>query len=242
MDKIKIGIVEDEVIIADHLQSLLTGLGYEVAAPAASFQEAIAMIEKETPDILLLDIQLKGKRDGIDLALLVKEKYRLPFIFLTANADPATVQRAKQAGPHAYLIKPFSRDDLYTAIEICLHNFSGSHTKEQTAAEDYIINDAIFIKAGQHYHKVKFTDILYLQSEHVYVQVFTSTQKFLVRTSLSQYLLQFNERHFVRIHRSYVVHVEHIQTFNTEEVIINGISLPVSKTYADDLFKKLGIG
>ena len=243
MSKIKIGIVEDEVIIADNLMLTLINLGYDVAEPAASFAEAIAMIELEKPDILLLDIQLKGKKDGIDLAFKIKEDYRLPFIFLTANADAATVQRAKLAEPPAYLVKPFSKDDLYTSIEICLHNSSKNKNEKQDSEDaNYILNDTIFIKEGQTFHKVKFSDIIYLESEHVYVQVHTAERKFLVRTSMQQYLTHFDEKKFIRIHRSYVVNIEYIQSISPEHVMIKGLELPIGKTYQEELLARLRLG
>ena len=243
MNKTKIGIVEDEVIIADNLENMLIGLGYEVAEPAATFAEAIDMIETEKPDLLLLDIQLRGKKDGIDLARKINEDYRLPFIFLTANADTATVQRAKQVTPPAFLVKPFTKDDLYSAIEICLHNAAtNKNDSQQSVSINYVVNDALFIKNGQYFHKVKFADILYLESEHVYVQVHTVEKNFLVRSSLHQYLTHFDERKFVRIHRSYAVNLEQVQTFNAEHVIIKGIELPVGKTFQENLLRRLGLG
>lgn len=243
MSKIKIGIVEDEVIIADNLSNTLIHLGYDVAEPTASFAEAIAMIETEKPDLILLDIQLKGIKDGIDLAWKIKEDYHLPFIFLTANADAATVQRAKLVAPPAYLVKPFSKDDLYTSIEICLHNSStNKNEKQETEIGNYVINDAIFIKEGHYFHKVKFSDILYLESEHVYVQVHTAEKKFLVRTSMQQYMSHFDEKKFFRIHRSYVVNLEQIQTICADHVVIKAVELPIAKTYQEELLSRLRLG
>ncbi len=245
MSKIKIGIVEDEAIIADSLCSILEKLGYQVCEPAANFKEGLEMIEKEKPDILLLDINLNGKKDGIDLAWKVKEDYDIPFIFLTANADAATVERAKQTDPPAYLIKPFNRDDLYSSIEICLFNFS---KKKQTAAAtvlqdgNYFIKDALFIKDGYYFHKVYFKDIVYLESDNNYVTVFTSTKNYLVRSSLHLYLEHFDKDKFFRIHRSFVVALEHIDAINTDNIIVNGKELPIGKNYRDELLSKLRLG
>lgn len=243
MSKTKVCIVEDEVIIADNLCNILTQLGYDVAEPVATYAEALVMIEEEQPDLLLLDIQIKGKKDGIDLAMKVRESHGLPFIFLTANADATTVQRAKQAGPTAYLVKPFTREDLYTAIEICLHNVS-AHTRKQNEqlSQALPVNDVLFIKDEQAFHKVRFADILYLESEHVYVRVHTREKKYLVRTSMQQYLLLFNERVFFRIHRSYVINIEQIDSVTTDYVIIRGLKLPIGKTYQEELFTRLKIG
>ncbi len=243
MSKLKIGIVEDEVIIADHIAGILLKLGYEVAEPAGSYGEAVQMIEEEKPDLLLLDIQLKGKKDGIDLASKIKEDYHLPVIFLTANADSATVERAKKVNPASYLIKPFTKDDLYTAIEICIHNTSTSRRENLSETNNnFVVNNALFIKEGQHFNKVKFADILYLESEHVYVNVCTAAKTFLVRSSLQDYLIHFDPKYFFRIHRSYVINLEHIQSVNAEYVIINGFTLPVGKSFRDQLLGRLNLG
>src|SRR4051812_22124930 len=103
MANIKVGIVEDEMIIAEGIVQALEQLGYEPTEPATSYTDALEMIEAERPDILLVDIQLSGKKDGIDLAWKIKEDYNIPFIFLTASSDPATVERAKLICPPAYL-------------------------------------------------------------------------------------------------------------------------------------------
>ena len=216
MGKTKIGVVEDEIVVADHLCSLLENLGYEVTEPAISYSEAIQLLEEEKPDLMLLDIQLSGRRDGIDLAWKIREDYGIPFIFLTANADVATVTRAKKVEPPAYLVKPFNKDDLYTSIEIALFN----HTQHRTAApnestptkneDGYFINDALFIKDGHFFHKVKFNDILYLASEHVYVKVHTAQRDFLVRASMQDYLKHFDPNIFYRVHRSYVVNLNYL--------------------------------
>lgn len=242
MSKLKIGIVEDEVIIADHIADILANLGYDVAEPADSYAEALQMIEDDRPDLLLLDIQLRGKKDGIDLAQKIKDDYQLPVIFLTANADSATVERAKKVNPSSYLIKPFTKDDLYTAIEVCMHNWSAIKPPTVDTPGKAFINNSIYIKDGQLFNKVKFSEILYLESEHVYVNVHTACKTFLVRTSLQDYLVQFNPQSFLRIHRSYVINLEHIHSVHAEYVVINGVTIPVGKSYKEQLAGRLNLG
>ena len=239
MSTLKIGIVEDEVIIADHIADILVKLGYEVAEPSASYAEAIEMIEVEMPDLLLLDIQLKGKRDGVDLAMKIKDEYNLPVIFLTANADAATVQRAKKANPASYLIKPFTKEDLYTAIEICMHNAAAIQPLKKVEENKPLATNTLFIKDGKLFKKVKFSDIQYLESEHVYVKVHTVSQTFLVRTSLQEYLEKFDANHFFRVHRGYAVNLDLIQKVNGDNIIINDIRLPVGKSYRQQLLDRL---
>ena len=128
MNKVKVGVVEDELIIAYNIIDALEELGYSSVGPVTNFTEGIELIKNEQPDILLLDIILSGNKDGIDLAWHIKENYNIPFIFLTSHADKSTVDRAKLVDPPAYLVKPFNKDELYSAIEIALFNFSSKST------------------------------------------------------------------------------------------------------------------
>ena len=93
---------------------------------AAPEHVALVMIDEEQPDILLLDINLNDKKDGIDLAEKVNERFRIPFIFLTAYGDKATIDRAKKMRPNAYLIKPYNKDELFAAVELAMELASGS--------------------------------------------------------------------------------------------------------------------
>ena len=151
MDKVKILVVEDELIIADNICDALEDLGYEALEPAINYTEAIARIEEEKPDIAILDIQLSGKKTGIDIARKIRESYNFPFIFLTSNSDALTVNQAKEVMPPAYLVKPFSKDEIYTSVEIALHNFS----KKIGEADDnkLIIKDSLFVKDKGFYNK-----------------------------------------------------------------------------------------
>lgn len=246
MSKIKVGIVEDEMIIALGITDALKEIGYEVTEPANNYTQALQMISREKPDILLLDIQLSGNKDGIDVAQVVRKDYHIPFIFLTANADAETLERAKAVAPHAYLLKPFRKNDLFTSIELCLHNFSLAQklSKQPKTTEDgnYIINDALFIKQGNYFHKVKVADIFYLESDNIYVNVHTPKGKMLVRSTLQDYMDLIGSSQFVRVHRSFVVNINHIETINSEYLIINNVQIPVSKSYRDQLLGSLRLG
>jgi two-component system response regulator LytT len=240
MSKLKIGIVEDESIIADSICTTLMQLGYIVTEPVGSYTEALAMIEREAPDLLLLDIQLSGAKDGIDLAWKIKETYKIPFIFLTANSDPATVERAKMVCPPAYLVKPFSKDDLYAAIEICIYNSE----KQNLTVEDakYILRDTLFIKESNCFHKVLFRDVLYLESDHVYVKIHTSVRAFLVRASMQDYIQRFDPALFHRVHRSYVINVGQVDSIKELQVLIKGHEVPISRVFREKLLSKLKLG
>jgi|TARA_R100001530_G_scaffold127051_2_gene96177 diguanylate cyclase (GGDEF)-like protein/PAS domain S-box-containing protein len=116
----KILIVEDESIVALDIRRRVEKLGYRVTGMAVRAQQAMALIESELPDIVLMDIQLNDAIDGIDVANAINEKYRLPIIFITAYSEDATMGRASQALPYGYLLKPFSERDLQAVLKISL--------------------------------------------------------------------------------------------------------------------------
>ncbi len=240
MANVKVGVVEDEMLIAHGIVQALTALGYESTEPAISYTEALGMIVDERPDILLLDIQLKGHKDGIDLARRVKEEFNIPFIFLTANADAGTVARAKSVNPHAYLVKPFNNDDLYAAIEICLHNFSTAPTATGAPGkQDYIINDSLFIRFGAKYYKIRIDEILYIESSDVYINVHTANNKFLVRNGLQHFLDQNSASQFLRVHKTYAVNVNHITSVSAEIIVVNNVEIPIGRAYKDEVISFL---
>ncbi len=242
MSKIKVGIVEDEMIIALGITETLKELGYEPTQPATNYTQAMEMIARETPDILLLDIQLSGAKDGIDVAAAVRKGRSIPIIFLTANADAATVQRAKEVSPDSYLVKPFRPKELFTSIELCLSNFSKTQKKTAIDVGNYKINDSLFIKQGPQFHKVKLEDILFLEADNIYINVHTVKAKILVRHTLQDYLDIIGSMHFIRVHRSYAVNIQHIQAVNSEYLVINSVEIPIAKAYREQLFGLLKLG
>lgn len=123
-------VVEDEAIIAADIQGALEGLGYRVPRVVANGEDALAALDSLRPDLVLMDIRIQGELDGIETAKRVKARRDVPIIFLTSHSDQATLQRAKVAGPRAYLLKPFDEKDLRTTIEVTLH----THELEQRLA------------------------------------------------------------------------------------------------------------
>lgn len=240
MSVLKIGVVEDEIIIADNLCSMLRNIGYDHSEPANTYKSAIEMIEEEKPDLVLLDIQIIGSKDGIDVAHELKNKYHIPHIYLTANSDMATVKRAKETQPLAFLVKPFSKEDLYTTIEIAFHNFIEKN-QLQTENQDKTKRDVIYVKEGAFFHKINTSDLLYLESNHVNLILHTASKKIVTRNALQKVYEELDPAIFVRVHRSYIVNINHIQSFNSESIIIQDTTLPLSKNCKNDLTRALNV-
>jgi PAS domain S-box-containing protein len=117
----KILIVEDERITAEDLRDILTDLGYTVTGSVSSGADAIAQAEQNPPDLALMDIRIRGDMDGTETARILRERFNIPVVYLTAHADTSTLSRAKLAEPLGYITKPFQEAELYAAIEIALH-------------------------------------------------------------------------------------------------------------------------
>lgn len=120
MSSIKILIVEDERLVADDLRETLELLGYEVPAPVTTGEEAFSQVAHTKPDLVLMDIRLAGEMDGVEASHLIQSLYRIPVVYLTANADRPTLDRVKASHPFGYILKPFNEKILATTIEIAL--------------------------------------------------------------------------------------------------------------------------
>ena len=243
MSILKIGIVEDELVIARTILNTLNELGYSHCGPAINYTEAIEMLEQDKPDLLLLDIQLSGKKDGIDVAEKLNELHPIPFIFLTANSDGETIDRAKKVRPHAYIVKPFTKEELFAAIEIAFSNYAGN--RNDTKPEQQSVNMAkefMFVRDGYVFRKIFFADLLYLESDANYVTLHLKSQKkVVVRSTLNDFIEQLDVQKFIRIHRSYSVNINLIDDVFPTEVSVSGTKIPIGKSYREELFKALGI-
>jgi PAS domain S-box-containing protein len=114
-------VVEDERVVAKDLQRTLTRLGYRVPLTVASAEDAVRSVALECPDIVLMDVRIRGELDGIETARILKNRFDVPVIYLTAYADAETVRRAKSTEPLGYLLKPVKLDELRSTVEVALH-------------------------------------------------------------------------------------------------------------------------
>jgi len=243
MAVLKIGVIEDELVIARTILGTLEELGYSYCGPAINYTEALDLLENEKPDLVLLDIQLAGRKDGFDVAEKINETNRIPFIFLTANSDVETIDRAKKVKPHAYIVKPFTKEELYAAIEIAFSNFTGNQIepKSENSASSQNRN-FMFVKDGYVFRKIFFDELLYLESEANYVLLhLVSQKKVMVRSTINDFMEQLKPGRFIRIHRRFSVNIHFIEDIFPNELSIKTVKLPIGKSYRDALLQALGI-
>jgi signal transduction histidine kinase len=135
MHKTKILIVEDEIIIANNIAEILEGIGYEVVDIAPTATKAIFSFAKHDPDLVLMDIKLKEKETGIDVAKKIRKISKVPIIFLTANGDEKTINAALETGPYGYILKPVREKELVINIELALKKYELTNSEQAVSVE-----------------------------------------------------------------------------------------------------------
>jgi len=234
MSIFKIMIVEDEIIIAETLKLYLEQQGYEVCGVACSYEEAVELTQKLVPDLYLLDIRLNGKRTGIDFAqFILDQEIKSPFIFLTSQLDSRSIDRAKRTFPAGYLSKPVHKESLYTTIEIALHNYGIEKPEEEGMLE---------LSDGSRHFRIRFSDIKYLQADHVYVKVQVGDKKpILQRCTLRDLMDQLPTNLFVQTHRSFVINLDQVTRWDKQHLYIDEQLIPISRSRKKDIFEYLKV-
>ena len=243
MEKIKILVVEDNLIIGNDIASRLQKAGYQVPEIIDTAEGVLEYLKKDEVDLLLLDITLAGPMDGIQLGNHVNSEFKIPFIYLTANLDPPTFSRAKQTRPLAFITKPFKAIDLLNAIELAndgiLSESDGYPSNNLTGRIPYLLDDRIFVKYRDRMVKLFIEDILYIEAERSYCKIFTADKEFLLTAPLAQIEKKLFAPHFLRIHRSYLINLKKVESFNDAYAYIRELKLPISKNKRSDFLKRV---
>lgn len=248
MSKNNILVVEDESIVSKDIQQSLKKLGYNIVGAASTGEKAIEIANETKPDLVLMDIMLKGDMSGIETAEKIKETLSIPVIYLTAYADENTLAKAKVTGPYGYIIKPFKEIDLHTSIEMALYK----HGKEQEIVKerDFLYSlvenkegddSVIFVKSNSRLIKVKSIDILFVEALKDYVVINLGDVRYTIHSTMKDIEKKLPSHDFIRVHRSYIVRLDKINAIEQTNIVMEGGKklIPIGGSYKDDLFKKI---
>lgn len=249
MSKINVIIVEDESIVAKDIQHSLKKLGYNVLGICSTGEDAIKSVEELGPDIVLMDIMLKGSMNGIEAAAKIRETNNIPVIFLTAYADENTLSKAKVSEPFGYIIKPFKEIDLHTSIEMAIykHEKENDLKKERdflySIVENKEFKDILFVKSNSKLVKVKTSDIFYVEALKDYVVVNTATTRYTIHSTMKDIEKKLPASDFVRVHRSFIVRIDKIVAIEQPNLILEDDKklIPLGGSYKEALTKRLNL-
>lgn len=238
----KILIVEDEMIIGANISLQLTKLGYEVTGIVTRGEEALNHVRQHKPDIVLMDIQLKGNLDGIETVQLMHKEIKIPVIYLTANADEEHFNRAKSTNPYAFISKPFKKMDLQHAIELIIDKLEPKNStaeNEEFCASPFVQTDSIFVRRNERMIKIMIKDIYYFEADRNYCKIFAKNKDCLLVMTLKEIDEKLPKEHFLRIHRSFIINLSHVDEVAGSHVVIGRKAIPLSKSLRAELLTRL---
>ena len=241
-------VVEDESIGSKDIQHSLKKRGYNVVGAAATGEQAVKLSVDTQPDIILMDIMLKGEMNGIEAATQIRQETNIPVIFLTAYADESTLSKAKVTQPYGYIIKPFKEIDIHTSIEMALYK----HKKEAEVLKERDLlfslvenqggtNDLLFVKSNSRLVKLRISDIYYIEALKDYVVINTLSARYTVHSTMKDIEGKLPENEFARVHRSFIVRIDKIVAIEQPNLILENDKkvIPVGGSYKDELAKRL---
>ena len=235
----KILVVEDDPQIAESLADILEILNHEVVDIADSFDSAIEQFKSKEIDLALLDIQLKGVKNGIDVAERIRSEFKVPFIFTTAYADKETIKKASEHSPYGYIVKPYGMKDINAGIEIAIQNHQAFNQLGNDGEEGVFNSESLFIKANSRIVRININDILFIEAKGDYALFKTLDKGYIVHTTFKNAESKLNSNRFVKVHRSYIINIEKIVDIEENSLLIENQIIPISRSQKPILLGKL---
>lgn len=248
MSNIKILVVEDDPLYALDLKILMDELEYELVGVVDNSEEVFEVVEKNNPDIILMDISIKGSLNGIEVAERLQAEREIAIIFITSFDDRAYYEKVKKTTHYGYLIKPFSKITLESTIELAIMALSddsnGDDAEENDQEEwneDLVLRDCVFIKRNNRLEKVLINQIIFIQSEGNYCVITTEKKKYALKMSLIKVKQMLDTYPFARVNKRHIVNMNLISMidFSTNQVNIDDASFTIGRTYKEGLLKRL---
>lgn len=246
MDNINVLIIEDLPSESDALVKVLTENNYTVVGVATSFSEALTMFYENPVDIIVIDVFLDGKPDGITFAetISIIPNTIKPFVFLTSSKDRQIFERAKLTHPFSFLLKPFNELEILYALEIAVESFYAQPDVFSSEDENTVISkEYLYVKKKNSLKKVLISTILYIEVEERYCNMVTENEKFVILISLAKIIKLLDKNKFCRTHRNFIVNIEKIEEIVMSDnlVILKGNhKVSLSDSYKD-LIKRFTI-
>jgi DNA-binding LytR/AlgR family response regulator len=223
MDNVNVLIIEDLPAESDALVKVLTANNYTVVGIATTYNEALLLFYKNAVDIIVIDVFLDGKPDGITFAetISIIPNAIKPFVFLTSSKDRQIFERAKLTHPFSFLLKPFNELEILYAIEMAVEKFYAQTNVFLSEDQNTVISkEYLFIKKKNSLKKVLIADVLYIEVEERYCNIVTENEKFVILISLTKIIELLDADKFCRTHRNFIVNSEKIEEIMVSDNLI----------------------
>ncbi|MBC6995033.1 response regulator transcription factor [Neolewinella lacunae] len=229
-------IVEDEPLMASHLQLVVEGLGYAVVGAASTAEAALALVRSQPPDLVLMDINIDGAYDGVETAISIRELHQCPIIFITARYDEQSFLRASRLGPANFLLKPFEDNQVRRAIQLA------SSSPAPVAAAPPEEDAHFYVKVGHKLRKIAIAEIHSVVADGHYCAIHTQANRYLIRMSFQEVQERLPAERFLKTHRSYLVneqYVESVDLRDSEIILTNGQRVPLAKREREAFLRRV---
>lgn len=238
--KTKILLVEDNYNLSENVKEMLTIQGYEVSGIIDKAEGARSKIELNFPDLVLMDIQLSGKKTGIDLAEELRESMNLPIIFLTSSAGKNIVKKLEHIKPDGFITKPFTAESMITSIELAIQSFH-AYNERSTRIEsaDHRAPSEIFIRENGWLKKILIEEIEWIKAEGSYTQIFAKGKQYTLRNTVRDIMSKIPENQFIRIHKSYIINIKKVEALSSTAVKIEDTEIPIGRNFYPKLLKHI---
>jgi two-component system, LytTR family, response regulator len=244
MDNINVLIIEDTKEQSDALSKVLEANNYNVVGVAQNYTDALTLFYNNPIDIVVIDVFLDGKPEGITFAetINIVPNSTKPFVFLTSSQDRQIFERAKLTKPFSFLMKPFNELEIIYALEMAVEKFYDQTNVFLSEDQDTVIsNDFLFIKKKNALKKVALNDIICIEVEERYCNIITQKENFVIMISLTKISELLDKNKFIRTHRNTIVNIDKIEEIILSDnlIVLNGNHKAKLSDNYKDFFRKI---
>lgn len=217
-------VVVNELITWEYLQDTILSFGYVKCCHTSTYEKSIALINEVSIDLVIIDLSGENRNAGVAFAELIHYAYKLPFMLVVSKANMLIVNRTKSLYPKGYLLKPFSRESIRVALEICLARVERENKKISTQ-----LTESIFLKEENTYQKIPFENVLWVNAHNRKVIINTKNGEQIEQNNSLEMIHKSLPSHlFFKTHRSYIVNLTKIDAVNKNFVLIGEHFIPIS--------------
>lgn len=222
--KFKVLIVEDEVLISEHIKRVVEKSGFRPLDICEDYEEAMKLLQYETPDLAFLDIRMNGVDEGVEVAKHLRT-LNIPFVFITSFSDKETLQNAVMQQPLGYILKPFTNTEIQEYLAVL---------------EKAVIGGEITVGNVNNKERISIDEIMWVKSENVYVELHCTEKKHVHRSKLTTIHEMLPTNQFVRTSQSHIVNLNYVKSISSEFITLENETIPLSKKYKKVVFEKFG--